>query len=50
MFGEALVSALRRELPAYMVPQAVHWRSELPRGATGKLDRALLKRGLEDAR
>ena len=47
---EMLVTALRRALPAYMVPQQVHWRSELPRGATGKLDRALLKRELEDAR
>lgn len=35
-----LVQALRRELPSYMQPQAIHWRDALPRGATGKLDRA----------
>lgn len=44
---DALIAAMRRELPAYMVPQQVHWRDELPRGATGKLDRAGLKRELE---
>lgn len=34
-----LVKALRRELPSYMQPQVIHWRDQLPRGATGKLDR-----------
>ena len=47
---DALLAALRRDLPAYMLPQKVHWLAELPRGATGKLDRAGLKRELEDAR
>ncbi|WP_240654621.1 acyl-CoA ligase (AMP-forming), exosortase A system-associated [Croceicoccus ponticola] len=37
-----LVQALRRELPSYMQPQVVHWRDALPKGATGKLDRASL--------
>lgn len=46
---EALIAALRRELPAYMLPQVVHWRETLARGATGKLDRAGLRRELEDA-
>ena len=32
--------ALRRDLPNYMQPQVIHWRESLPRGATGKLDRA----------
>jgi len=35
-----LVKALRRDLPTYMQPQVVHWRETLPKGATGKLDRA----------
>lgn len=39
-----LVQALRRELPTYMQPQVIDWREELPRGATGKLDRAGLAR------
>ncbi|WP_240704672.1 acyl-CoA ligase (AMP-forming), exosortase A system-associated [Croceicoccus sediminis] len=39
-----LVKMLRKELPSYMQPQVIHWRSELPRGATGKLDRAGLAR------
>ena len=47
---DKLLAALRRDLPAYMLPQEVHWRAELPRGATGKLDRAGLKRELEEAR
>lgn len=32
----------KRELPAYMVPTAIYLRSELPRNANGKLDRAAL--------
>lgn len=47
--SKLLVAALRRELPAYMQPHVIHWRDELPRGATGKLDRAGLKRELETA-
>ncbi len=47
---DALLAALRRDLPAYMLPQQIHWRTRLPRGATGKLDRTGLKRELEDAR
>lgn len=42
----ALVAALRRDLPNYMQPQVIHWRDALPRGATGKLDRAGLVREL----
>ncbi|WP_156500483.1 acyl-CoA ligase (AMP-forming), exosortase A system-associated [Croceicoccus bisphenolivorans] len=41
-----LVTALRRDLPNYMQPQAIHWRKELPKGATGKLDRAGIAREL----
>lgn len=31
-------------VPAYMMPGKVHWRSELPRNANGKLDRTALRR------
>ncbi|WP_310021883.1 acyl-CoA ligase (AMP-forming), exosortase A system-associated [Croceicoccus sp. BE223] len=45
-----LVQALRRELPSYMQPQAIHWRDALPRGATGKIDRAGLALELAEQR
>jgi acyl-CoA ligase (AMP-forming) (exosortase A-associated) len=34
---------LRRELPSFMQPSRYDWRTELPRNANGKLDRATLK-------
>lgn len=34
---------LRRELPNFMQPSAILWRSELPRSPNGKLDREKLK-------
>ncbi|MDE2301802.1 MAG: acyl-CoA ligase (AMP-forming), exosortase A system-associated [Sphingomonadales bacterium] len=37
-----LVSWLRRELPNFMQPRAIHWREMLPLGANGKIDRAAL--------
>lgn len=40
---EALRARLRRDLPAFMQPAVYHWRSELPRNANGKLDRAALR-------
>lgn len=40
---DRLVHALRRELPAFMQPQRIVWRTELPRNPNGKLDRAVLK-------
>jgi len=39
----ALLAAMKRELPNFMVPARVVWRAELPRNANGKLDRAALK-------
>jgi acyl-CoA synthetase (AMP-forming)/AMP-acid ligase II len=39
----ALVAALRRELPLYMVPTAVETRTELPRSPNGKFDRNRIK-------
>jgi acyl-coenzyme A synthetase/AMP-(fatty) acid ligase len=42
--GEAnLLNYLRRELPNFMQPSAIFWRTELPRNANGKLDRERLK-------
>lgn len=44
--GEAeqgLRDRLRRDLPSFMQPTRYEWRSELPRNANGKLDRAALK-------
>ena len=40
---DALLAALRRRLPRFMVPLAVDWRDALPRNANGKIDRALLR-------
>ncbi len=39
---ERLLTHAKRELPAFMVPAAIYLRSELPRNANGKLDRAAL--------
>jgi acyl-CoA ligase (AMP-forming) (exosortase A-associated) len=38
-----LITAMRRELPLYMVPSEVQVHVELPRGPNGKFDRNLLK-------
>ncbi len=38
----ALLDALREQLPAYMVPQAIEWLAELPRHANGKVARGAL--------
>jgi acyl-CoA ligase (AMP-forming) (exosortase A-associated) len=40
---EELRSYLKRELPNFMQPRSILWRSELPRGPNGKLDREGLK-------
>ena len=39
---EALVPALTRALPNFMVPRAVHWREAMPIGPNGKIDRVAL--------
>jgi acyl-CoA ligase (AMP-forming) (exosortase A-associated) len=42
--GEAnLRNYLKRELPNFMQPSAILWRTELPRNANGKLDRERLR-------
>jgi acyl-coenzyme A synthetase/AMP-(fatty) acid ligase len=38
----ALRARLKRDLPAYMQPQRIEWRADLPRNANGKLDRAAI--------
>ena len=38
----ALLAALRRELPAYMIPAHVEWFHSLPRNPNGKIDRKAL--------
>jgi acyl-CoA ligase (AMP-forming) (exosortase A-associated) len=40
---EELRAFLKRELPNFMQPRSILWRSELPRGPNGKLDREGLK-------
>ncbi len=35
----ALIAALSRDLPNFMLPRVVHWRAALPVNANGKLDR-----------
>jgi acyl-CoA ligase (AMP-forming) (exosortase A-associated) len=37
---EKLMEQMQRELPNYMMPQALRWKDSLPRNANGKLDRA----------
>jgi acyl-CoA ligase (AMP-forming) (exosortase A-associated) len=40
---EALLAALRKQLPLYMVPKQVIVQPELPRSPNGKFDRSLLR-------
>ena len=45
-----LLARLKRDLPTYMQPAEIVWRSELPRNANGKLDRAALAAEIRGAR
>ena len=40
--GKEIIDSLRKQLPAYMLPQKIFIRKELPRNANGKLDRKQL--------
>jgi acyl-CoA ligase (AMP-forming) (exosortase A-associated) len=40
--ADALLAALRKSLPNYMVPLTVRWQDELPRNPNGKFDRPRL--------
>jgi len=42
---EAALSACRAVLPDYMVPRQLHWVTEMPLNANGKIDRARLTEG-----
>ncbi|MGW7545592.1 amino acid adenylation domain-containing protein [Streptomyces sp. NPDC054770] len=44
-FAASVRDGLRARLPAYMVPEAVEVRQDLPLGATGKVDRAKVLAG-----
>jgi len=39
---EALAAHMKQNLPNFMQPQAIEWRTELPRGPNGKLDRVAI--------
>lgn len=43
-----LLDALRRELPAFMVPTRIEWRTSLPRNPNGKYDRSRLSAELKE--
>lgn len=42
----ALVAALKRRMPHYMVPSAIVVRNEVPRSPNGKFDRSMLRKEL----
>jgi acyl-CoA ligase (AMP-forming) (exosortase A-associated) len=44
---EALKAHFRRELPAFMQPTTIVWRSDLPRNPNGKLDRVAIRQSIE---
>jgi acyl-CoA ligase (AMP-forming) (exosortase A-associated) len=39
----ALRSFLKAELPSYMQPRTIEWRTEMPKNANGKIDRAAIR-------
>ncbi len=46
---EEIIQYCRRELPPYMIPAKVDIRSELPKNASGKLDRSLVKKQIMES-
>jgi acyl-CoA synthetase (AMP-forming)/AMP-acid ligase II len=44
----ALLAALARDLPRFMVPGTVHWRQAMPLNPNGKVDRTALYQELSD--
>ena len=47
-FTEELYEICRNQLPNFMVPQRIEWRTDLPRNPNGKLDRRKLATELQD--
>ncbi len=45
-----VVAKLREKLPKYMLPNKFFWVSEMPRNATGKIDRKLISSQYRDSR
>ncbi|QFT78033.1 acyl-CoA ligase (AMP-forming), exosortase A system-associated [Erythrobacter sp. THAF29] len=45
---EKLSKALKQELPNFMQPQAIHWRTKMPLNPNGKIDRTALYRELSE--
>jgi acyl-CoA synthetase (AMP-forming)/AMP-acid ligase II len=48
MDDQALLTAMKRLLPNYMVPHAVRWEANLPRNPNGKFDRPRLAASVKD--
>jgi len=46
--ADAILDHCRQNLPAFMLPQVVHVRQELPHNANGKIDRRALRDEFED--
>jgi acyl-CoA ligase (AMP-forming) (exosortase A-associated) len=47
---DALLSQLRKSLPAYMLPKRVDVKPEIPRSPNGKFDRGLLREELKEVK
>lgn len=45
--GEALTTALAKALPGFMQPRRIHWRSAMPLGPNGKIDRVVLAQEID---
>ncbi|MBD2841667.1 acyl-CoA ligase (AMP-forming), exosortase A system-associated [Erythrobacter rubeus] len=43
-----LAKSLKRELPNFMQPQAIHWRDSMPLNPNGKIDRTALLREISE--
>lgn len=43
-----LLDALRKSLPAFMIPTKIYWRNDMPRNPNGKYDRPRLAAELKD--
>jgi acyl-coenzyme A synthetase/AMP-(fatty) acid ligase len=46
--ADALLNECKKQLPQFMVPAHIEWRSDLPRNPNGKYDRSRLAAELKD--